>query len=163
VATGLTPADLARPFDTVSVCFSKGLGAPVGSALVASKDSIAAARRYRRMLGGGMRQAGVLAAAALFALHHNRQRLAEDHRAARRLSEIIQGGRGFQIVPPETNIVRIELEGLVASAAVTKLKARGVLCNATGPRSLRAVTHLDVSFEQVESAGRIMLEELSSA
>jgi threonine aldolase len=163
VATGLAEAEIARPFDTVSVCFSKGLGAPVGSALVASKETIASARRYRRMLGGGMRQAGVLAAAALFALRQNRQRLVDDHRAARRLSEILQDGRRLTTVPPETNIVRIELEGLAASEAVAKLKARGVLCNATGPRSLRLVTHLDVTFEQVERAARIMVEELSIA
>jgi len=110
-----------------------------------------------------MRQAGVLAAAALFALRHNRQRLFDDHRAARRLSEILQDGRKLSTVFPETNIVRIELEAMAATEAVAKLKVRGVLCNATGPRSLRAVSHLDVTFEQVERAAQIMVEELSSA
>jgi len=162
-ATGLAPAELARPFDTVSVCFSKGLGAPVGSALVSSQESIAAARRFRRMLGGAMRQAGVLAAAALFALRHNRSRLADDHHAARRFSEIVNDGRGLTTVQPETNIVRIDLEGIPGPEAAAKLKARGVLCNATGPSSLRAVTHLDVSLEQVERAAQILVEELSVA
>lgn len=163
VATGLEPAALARPFDTVSVCFSKGLGAPVGSAFVASKELVTSARRFRRMLGGAMRQAGVLAAAALYALDHNRERLSEDHRAAKRFAEIVGSAQGLSTEPVETNIVRVDLAEGSAERAAERLKARGVLVNATGPRSLRAVTHLDVSFEQVERAAQIVVEELATA
>jgi threonine aldolase len=162
-ASARSPAEIAGPFDTVSVCFSKGLGAPVGSALVASSDLVTEARRYRRMLGGAMRQAGVLAAGALFALTHQRGRLHEDHEAARRFAEILTDVPEIETAPVETNIVRFELRSTPASAAVARAKARGVLIGATGRHSLRAVTHLDVTAEQVERAARILVEELSRA
>lgn len=147
VAAGGDPRAAARAiadrFDSVSVCFSKGLGAPVGSALVGSKDLIARAHRHRKMLGGGMRQAGVLAAAALHALDHHVDRLAEDHANARRLAEGLQGLPGVTAAMPQTNIVFVDLAPDKAQGAVERLKAAGVL--ATGLYRLRLVTHLDVS------------------
>lgn len=146
VASGRSPAELAAPFDTVSVCFSKGLGAPVGSALCGSGELIERARRYRKMLGGGMRQAGVLAAAARYALAHNVERIATDHAAARALAEVLAAVPGVSIpAPVETNIVLVELERVEAATAVDRAREAGVLIGAVGPRTLRAVTHLDVS------------------
>jgi threonine aldolase len=152
IATGVSEAELARPFDTVSVCFSKGLGAPVGSALAGAQGALRAARRYRKMLGGGMRQAGILAAGALFALEHQRQRLSLDHDAARLLARLLATLPGVRVVPPETNIVSLALDGLDAQAVVLEARGRGLLLNATGPRSLRLVTHLDLSLTDVERA-----------
>ena len=154
LAKNVTEAELARPFDTVSVCFSKGLGAPVGSALVGSRETINAARRYRKMLGGGMRQAGILAAGALFALEHQRKRLSLDHDAAKSFARALSRLAGVRVVPPETNIVSITIDELSAERVVAEARARGVLVNATGPRSLRAVTHLDLSAEDVERAAQ---------
>lgn len=146
---GVTPRDIARHFDSVSVCFSKGLGAPVGSALVGTKDFIARGHRWRKMLGGGMRQAGVLAAAALHALEHHVGRLAEDHALAQRLADGLQGIPGLVIEPPQTNMVFASTDergkGLLAH-----LKSRGVL--ATGIYQLRFVTHLDVSAADIDRA-----------
>jgi len=152
LASGTSEAELARPFDTVSVCFSKGLGAPVGSALVGSGDAVSAARRYRKMLGGGMRQAGILAAGALFALENQRQRLSLDHDSARVLARVLARLPGVRVVAPETNIVSVVVEGLSAERVVREARARGVLINPTGPCSLRAVTHLDLSATDVERA-----------
>jgi threonine aldolase len=160
LSTGQTEAALAGPFDTVNVCFSKGLGAPVGSALAGSRDVIRAARRYRKMLGGGMRQVGILAAGALFALEHHRARLSLDHDAARELSRILDALPGVRVVTPETNIVSISLEGVSAPRVTEAARARGVLLNATGPDTLRAVTHLDVSFEDVQRAGQRLCEAI---
>ena len=141
---------LAAPFDTVSVCFSKGLGAPVGSALCGPRELIARARRVRKMLGGGLRQAGVLAAAALHALDHHVERLADDHANARRLAEGLQGLPGVTVEPPQTNIVFVDLDPARAGGAVERARASGVLC--TGLYRLRLVTHLDVSADDVERA-----------
>jgi len=152
LASGISEAELARPFDTVSVCFSKGLGAPAGSALVGTRETLKAARRYRKMLGGGMRQAGILAAGALFALEHQRQRLSLDHDAAKAFGHALAQLPGVRVVPPETNIVSLTLEELSAEHVVAEARLRGVLVNATGPRSLRAVTHLDLSAADVERA-----------
>jgi threonine aldolase len=146
-----TPAiDIARHFDSVSVCFSKGLGAPVGSALVGSKDLIARAHRIRKMLGGGMRQAGVLAAAALHALDHHVERLAEDHANARALAEGLQGLPGVTAHLPQTNILFVDLAPEKAPGIVDRLRAAGVLC--TGLYRLRFVTHLDVSADDIQRA-----------
>ena len=150
VASGSTPAGLARDFDSISVCFSKGLGAPVGSALVGSGELIARARRWRKMLGGGLRQAGVLAAAALHALDHHVERLALDHANARRLAEGLQGLPGVSVAMPQTNIVFVELAPGKGPGAVERLAAAGVLC--TGLYKLRLVTHLDVSAADIETA-----------
>ena len=160
LATGRSEAELARPFDTISACFSKGLGAPVGSALVGSRALIAAARRYRKMLGGGMRQAGILAAGALFALEHQRSRLSLDHDSARALGHALAQLPGVRVVPPETNIVSVGLDGFSAERVVSEARVRGVLINATGPRSVRAVTHLDLSPPEVERAAQRLCDAI---
>jgi threonine aldolase len=150
---------VADCFDSVSLCFSKGLGAPMGSVLVGSQALIARAHRVRKMLGGGLRQAGVVAAAALHALDHHVERLADDHAHARLFAEALQGLPGVRVVPPQTNIVFVELEAEHATraAAADELKERlrqaGVWCTGGGSR-LRLVTHLDVSAEQVQQAAR---------
>ncbi len=161
-ATGQSEAELARPFDTVSVCFSKGLGAPVGSALVGSRDAIVAARRFRKMLGGGMRQAGILAAGALFALDRQRARLVEDHAAARALGGALGTLAVTRVIPPETNIVSFSVPGVDAARIVAAAKVRAVLLNATGPDALRAVTHLDVSAEDLKRASERLCEAIAS-
>jgi threonine aldolase len=150
VASRRTPAELAAPFDSVSVCFSKGLGTPAGSALVGSKELIARAHRIRKMLGGGLRQAGVLAAAALHALDHHVERLADDHAHARLLAEGLQGLDGVSVTPPQTNIVFVDIVPEKARGLVERLKAGGVLC--TGLYRVRLVTHLDLSRADIERA-----------
>jgi threonine aldolase len=150
VASGTPAAQIAQHFDSVSVCFSKGLGAPVGSALVGSKDVIARAHRIRKMLGGGMRQAGVLAAAALHALDHHIERLADDHTNARTLADGLQGLPGVTVQPPQSNILFVDLAPERAAGVVDRLKAAGVLC--TGLYRLRFVTHLDVSAADIQRA-----------
>ena len=158
VASGVPVDEIARGFDSVSVCFSKGLGAPVGSALVGSQDLIARARRIRKMLGGGMRQAGVLAAAALHALDHHVERLAQDHANASRLAAGLAGLPGVRVAPPQTNIVFVDLDPQRAAGVVERLRAAGVLC--TGLYRLRLVTHLDVSADDIEQALRVLRANL---
>lgn len=147
-ATGEDPAALAAGFDTVSLAFSKGLGAPVGSVLAGSRAVLERGRRFRRMMGGGMRQAGVLAAAALHALDHNVERLVEDHANARLLATrlAVTPGLRVDVASVESNIVMVDLEpGLPEAAAVAaRLEQSGVLCFPFGARRLRLVTHLDV-------------------
>jgi threonine aldolase len=155
IATGRDPAALAEPFDTVNVCFSKGLGAPAGSAIAASRDAIRAARRFRKMLGGGMRQAGILAAGALFALEHYRERLALDHEHARLFADALADIAGVQVPPVETNIVLLHLPTPRADALAEALAKAGVLGAAFGPRTLRFVTHLDVSRAAVLTAAAV--------
>jgi threonine aldolase len=165
VATGIPAADWASHFDTVSVCFSKGLGAPVGSALVGPADKIRQARRHRKALGGGMRQAGIIAAGALYALENNIDRLAEDHQNARILADAIRSTPGLQLDPEmvDTNIVIFELDPELGTAAAfsARLRDEGVLMNATGPQRLRAVTHLDVSRELVKQAAAILQDTVA--
>ncbi len=153
VASGLDVAELAAPFDTLSVCFSKGLGAPVGSAFVGSRQHVAAAQRFRKMLGGGMRQAGILAAGALYALEHQRARLPDDHRAALAFAEALLGAPGIELSGVvETNIVSLTAT-LVDAEELQKRAAReGVLLNVTSRRTLRAVTHLGVTESEVRRA-----------
>lgn len=134
---------IAALYDTVSVCFSKGLGAPVGSALVGPADLIDTARRWRKMLGGGLRQAGVLAAAALHALDHHVARLADDHALATALADGLSGLPGVQARRPDTNIVFVTLDALPAAEALARLRAAGIWAGRAGDR-LRLVTHLDV-------------------
>ncbi len=144
---------IAGHFDTVSVCFSKGLGAPAGSALCGSKDLIARARRVRKMAGGAMRQAGLLAAAASHALEHHVDRLAVDHALARRLAQGLAGVEGLRVEPPQTNIVFVDLVGPArerSAELLAALKSAGVL--ATGLYRLRFVTHLDVDEAGVDRA-----------
>ena len=153
VATGVPLATLSEPFDSVSVCFSKGLGAPVGSALAGTKDFVAKAKRVRKLFGGGMRQGGVIAAAALYAVEHNIPRLAEDHANAQVLARAIAETPGLRLDLPtvETNLVWFEVDpGLgTAPEVAAKLKARGILVSQIGPQSLRACTHLDASADDV--------------
>ena len=161
-AKGTDPGAEARAiadlFDSVSVCFSKGLGAPVGSALVGPRDFIAHAHRIRKMLGGGMRQAGVLAAAALHALDHHLARLAEDHAHARALAEGLQGLPGVTVQPPQSNILFVDLAPEKAAGVVDRLREAGVLC--TGLYRLRFVTHLDVSSADIERAIAVLRRHL---
>ena len=150
VKLGVPARDLAQHFDSVSVCFSKGLGAPVGSALVGSRELIARGHRWRKMLGGGKRQVGLLAAAALYALDHHVERLADDHANAKRLADGLAGIRGMTVVAPQTNIVFATVEGGRGAALLAHLERRGVL--ATGLIGLRFVTHLDVDAAGVDLA-----------
>ena len=136
-------------FDSVSVCLSKGLGAPAGSVLLGSRELIAAARRWRKALGGGMRQAGVLAAAGLYALEHHVQRLAEDHDNAQRLADGLRT-LGLEVERPQTNIVFVDIPASEAAALTTHLAERGISAS-IGPHT-RLVTHLDVPREKIESA-----------
>ncbi|HSI55358.1 MAG: low-specificity L-threonine aldolase [Ramlibacter sp.] len=144
---------IAQCFDSVSVCFSKGLGAPVGSALCGSRDFIARARRVRKMAGGAMRQAGVLAAAASYALDHHVDRLAEDHALAKRLADGLAGIEGLKVEAPQTNILFVDLTGAArdrSDGLLKHLAAEGVL--ATGLYRLRFATHLDVDGAGVDRA-----------
>lgn len=142
--------EIASHFDTVSVCFSKGLGTPMGSALAGPRELIQRAHRIRKMLGGGLRQVGVVAAAARHALAHHIDRLADDHANAARLAEGLAGLPGVTVQPPQTNIVFVDVAPEKAVGAVDRLKAAGVL--ATGLYRLRLVTHLDVSRDDIERA-----------
>lgn len=156
VATGRKPSDYTRSFDTVSTCFSKGLGAPVGSAVAASAETIRRVHRYRKMCGGGMRQAGVLAAAALYAIEHNIERLAEDHAHAKRLAHALANMPGVRIDPSsvETNIVFFDVEPRIGSAKVVcdALREQSVWMLPVAPQRVRAVTHLDVSSDGIDTA-----------
>ena len=156
VATGTPARTWAEQVDTVSVCFSKGLGAPVGSALVGPRDFVARARQIRKLFGGGMRQAGILAAAALYALDNHVDRLAEDHRSARVLAQAIAETPGLRLDPPDvhTNIVWIEVDPDLGGAkhVADALKERGVLVSPATPTRIRCVTHLDVSAAMAERA-----------
>ncbi len=165
VASGVSPNHIAAPFETVTVCFSKGLGAPVGSALVGTKATIARARKYRKMLGGGMRQAGILAAGALYALDHNLERLKEDHEKAKTFARIVASVHGFSVDPDsvQTNIVIIDITqtGKSADEIIAYLQTRGVLLTEMGSSLIRAVTHLDVSAHQVVDAAEIVVKSFS--
>ena len=153
-ATGILEHIHAEPFDSVSVCFSKGLGAPVGSALCGSRQFIQRARRFRKMFGGGMRQAGIIAAGALHALDHHRARLAEDHANARALAEGLSQLPGLELDPAsvQTNIVMMRVKGRPAAALASQLNEAGVRLLALGPDTLRAVTNLMVSRDQIPLA-----------
>lgn len=162
-ALGVAPAALAAYADTVMVSFSKGLGAPVGAALAGIARAMERAWEVRKRLGGGMRQSGVLAAAALYGLDHHLGRLAEDHENARLLAELVDGAGGARVVPPQTNIVMVDLPPHLDGPGVARrLAERGVLVSAWNATRLRAVTHLDVTRSAVEAAGRAMAEVLAS-
>jgi len=152
VASGVPERDYAAHFDSVSVCFSKGLGAPVGSALAGPREFITRARRFRKMFGGGMRQAGIIAAGALYALDHHRERLAEDHANARRLAEGIAPLSGIAIDPAtvETNIVVFYVKDMPAARLIERLAKMGVLMLARDATSVRAVTNLGVTRNEIE-------------
>lgn len=160
VASGISAADWTAGFDTVSICFSKGLGAPVGSALCGPADLIREARRHRKVFGGGMRQAGVIAAAALYALDHHVQRLAEDHANARRFGEIVDGIEGLRLSPTDvhTNIVTFDVDAALGTAAqfVGRLREHGLLVLAVGPGRIRAVAHLDVTADDIQRSAAML-------
>jgi threonine aldolase len=155
--TGISPSHYASFFDSVSVCFSKGLGAPVGSALAGTAAFVDEARRYRKIFGGGMRQAGVLAAAAIYALDHHRERLHQDHEHAKLLASMLGDVPGFRIDRDsvQTNIVIIDVEktGKDPADLLALLKSNGVLLTPGNYLGIRAVTHMDVSKEEVVTAG----------
>ncbi len=160
VASGHTPGEYARHFDSLSMCFSKGLGAPVGSIIAGSAECIDRAHRYRKLYGGGMRQIGMLAAAALYALEHHIDRLAEDHRHARLLADTLTQcpGIDLDLNDVETNIIIFDVSGTgrTASSCVQELKEHGILMSATAPTLIRAVTHLDISAAGVEQAIKVI-------
>jgi threonine aldolase len=157
VASGVALSELADGFDTVSVCLSKGLGAPVGSVLVSSAERIAEARVWRKRYGAGMRQAGVLAAAGRYAVANHIARLADDHARARRLGEAL----GVDPSSVDTNIVVLDVAD--APAIATAARADGVLVSVLGPRVLRLVTHLDVDDEGIEQAAKVLVPLLHHA
>ncbi|MBI3078927.1 MAG: low-specificity L-threonine aldolase [Deltaproteobacteria bacterium] len=154
VATGIKPAEYARHFDSVSFCLSKGLGAPVGSLLAGSAAFIDRAHRFRKMFGGGMRQAGILAAAGLYALDHHIERLEEDHRHARLLAQGLAGFPGVEVKPEEveTNMVFVRVTDRPAAELARALREQGVLLLATARDTIRCVTHLDVSEADIHDA-----------
>jgi len=152
VASGIAEADYARHFDSVAVCFSKGLGAPVGSAIAGDPDFIAKGRRFRKMFGGGMRQAGIIAAGALYALEHNRHRLVEDHANAKRLAEGLAEIDGIEIDPAtiETNLVYFRVRTMPAAELAMKLQAEGILLLG-GNGACRAVPNLMTSTKDIDT------------
>ena len=160
VASHRTERELATGFDSISVCLSKGLGAPVGSLVCGSAAFIARCHRFRKMYGGGMRQVGFLAAAGLHALEHHRARLAEDHANARALADVLSTVSKLRIdlASVQTNIVMIDLVAGSAADLVAAAKSRDVLVTAAGPQRIRVVTHLDVSRDQVMQAAKTIAE-----
>jgi threonine aldolase len=164
VASKRTEAELAAGFDSISVCLSKGLGAPAGSLVAGARDVIRRCHRLRKMHGGGMRQIGILAAAGLHALEHHRARLAEDHANARFLAECLAGAPNLVLDPTtvRTNIVMVQLERGTGDALIALAREDGVLINPAGPQRVRCVTHLDVTRPQIERAASV-LRELAAA
>jgi threonine aldolase len=162
VASGISLKDYAQHFDTISVCFSKGLGAPVGSALVGSEDTIERARKFRKIFGGGMRQAGIIAAGALYALENNIDRLKEDHQKAKSFAERIEKNPRFMVDmrTVQTNMVVFDITktGKSTDEVLAILRSKNVILSDATYTSLRAVTHLNVSIEQVKRAAHIVAE-----
>jgi threonine aldolase len=163
-ATGIPERDYAEGFDSVSVCFSKGLGAPMGSALAGAASFVRRARRFKQLYGGGFRQAGMMAAGALHALAHHRARLPEDHRRAAALAAVLAELPGvvIDLDGVETNIIRFRSTGLPAPALARRCREAGVALLAYGPEELRAVLHLDVSDADAERAADVFRRVLSS-
>jgi threonine aldolase len=166
-ATGVAAKDWSQHFDTVSVCFSKGLGAPVGSALAGTKEAMKEARRHRKLFGGGMRQAGIIAAGALYGLQHHRERLKDDHANAQILAQQIRETEALTLTPDvvDTNIVIFKVDPALGTAAqfVAALAEQSVQMLAIGAQQVRAVTHLDVTREQCIRAGEVIRETAESS
>ncbi len=160
VAGNTTEKELAKGFDSVSVCLSKGLGAPVGSLVCGTADFIRRCHRLRKMHGGGMRQAGMLAAGGLFAIENQRARLGEDHANARAIAEVLAHVKGVSVdlSRVHTNIVMIDLESAPLDKVIAGAKAAGILLGSAGPRRLRAVTHLDVDRDGCLRAAKVIAE-----
>jgi threonine aldolase len=164
VASGTSLADFAACADTVMVAFSKGLGAPVGAALAGSRAAMDEAWTARKLFGGALRQSGMLAAAALHGLDHHLVRLADDHVHARLLADAVDGAGGARVVPPDTNIVMIDLPaGRSAESVCAAAAGQGVRISAWTPTRIRAVTHLDVTRADVVRAGQVVATLLASA
>jgi threonine aldolase len=164
IASGLQEHELVRGFDSISVCLSKGLGAPVGSVIAGRRDFIRRCLKLRKMYGGGMRQAGILAAAGLYALDHHRARLRDDHANARALAERLAGARHLRVDPArvQTNMVMVDLDRGTAAAVVERARGAGILLGAFGPRRIRIVTHLDVDRAGVTRAADVIAEIAAS-
>jgi threonine aldolase len=164
-ASGVPLDDLVRGFDSVSVCLSKGLGAPIGSMILGTREFIHRARRTRKMFGGGMRQVGILAAAGIWAIDNQLPKMADDHRRARTLADAIRGIKGVRVIPdpPPTNILVVDLSDSKhdPNAVLRSLEAKGVRMLGFGPGRVRGVTHCDVNDEDVEYAAGILKEVLN--
>ena len=171
VASGVSAKDWSAPFDTVSVCFSKGLGAPVGSALAGPAELITKARRHRKLFGGAMRQAGMIASGAVYALENNIERLSDDHAKAQRIAQTIRETPGLKLQydQVDTNIVNFQVEPELGNVQQfnQQLEAHGVRMLTANPIAIRAVSHLDVSDEEIDQAcgiiQRLALEQLQQA
>jgi threonine aldolase len=164
VASGVPLSEFASTVDTVMVAFSKGLGAPVGAALAGRRGVIEGAWTARKLFGGAMRQSGILAAAALHGIEHHLARLAEDHANARALAQSLEGVPGIRVVPPDTNILMVDLApGDTSSRVAAAAKAKGVGVAQWSPTRIRMVTHLDVSADDCARAGAVMREVLTSS
>lgn len=162
VASGISPAQYAAPFDSISVCLSKGLGCPAGSLVIGSKDFIKRVHRLRKMVGGGMRQIGFLAAAGIYALDHHIERLEEDHRKAKKLANGLAEIKNIKINPAEveTNILYFDVSPAerTAQEVVWACRQKGVLLHPTAKTRIRCVTHLDVSFADIDQALKVIAE-----
>jgi threonine aldolase len=161
-ATGTAPADFAACATTVMVSFSKGLGAPVGAVLAGDEAAMADVWMVRKRMGGGMRQSGILAAGALFGLEHHRAGLADDHRRARALADAVDGVGGARVVPPDTNILMVDLPAPVVPAVVARAAAAGVRVSPWSATRLRAVTHRDAADAEVARAGHVLAAALAA-
>jgi threonine aldolase len=164
VATGIAEREYADNFDSVSVCFSKGLGAPIGSILAGSEEFITRARRFRKQFGGGMRQVGIIAAGALYALEHHRTRLADDHVNAKRLARGLMDIPGLRVKSDEvdTNMVYFDVQKLPSTEVATLLDKQGLRVLATGPHTLRAVTSLEVNADDIDRAALIIRQVVTA-
>ncbi len=163
MATGVSLADFAACADTVMVSFTKGLGAPVGAMIVGSADAIWHARRARKRFGGGMRQVGILAAGALYGVENNLMRLVDDHEAAKRLAVAVDGAAGAVVIPPDTNIVMIDLPVPRAEDVTQRATQLGVRVSAWSPWRVRAVTHLDAPLAMVVEAAPLLRQAIEEA
>jgi threonine aldolase len=168
IASGIDAREHVRGYDSITFCLTKGLGCPIGALLAGHREVIRAARRYKHLFGGAMRQAGIIAAAGIYALDHNVTRLKDDHANAKRLAELIASASNLNIdvAAVETNLVYFDVAqtGLLGQEFVNQLLARGVrVTSSAGPTLIRAVTHFDVSRCEVERAGRIIAELAQSA
>jgi len=162
VATGVSEADYATHFDSVSVCFSKALGAPIGSCLAGTATFTERARRFKQQMGGGMRQAGIVAAGALWALTHHRARIAETHRVARRFADALDSFGGMDVMAPvETNIVRFRLRTVSSGAFVDEVQRHGLLVLPSGAYDVRAVFYLDITEYDADRAAKIAIDAYS--
>jgi threonine aldolase len=161
-ASGVPLAKIASYADTVMVAFSKGLGAPIGAALAGTRHAMEKAWTARKLFGGAMRQSGILAAAVLYALDHQLDRLADDHANARTIAEIVHGAGGARVVPPDTNIVMVDLTSANAPELVARAHELDILLSEWSPTRIRMVTHLDVSADDCRRAATVLRDLLTA-